>query len=154
AVNVYWEKPGKPSTTASLENPAPAQPDKAAEPETRRATEVAPPPAKPADDDPGRPRLQRGRPADPDRERSAAPPKSSDPVPVAVAGAATATVTEPPAGGGTPSVIRRDEDDGPPRRQAADPLIRRTIDAAFDFTETLPDYVCQEMMARFQSISK
>jgi hypothetical protein len=32
-----------------------------------------------------------------------------------------------------------------------DPLIRKAANAALDFTETLPSYVCQEMMARFQS---
>lgn len=33
-------------------------------------------------------------------------------------------------------------------------MIRKAADAALDFTETLPAYVCQEMMARFQSISR
>ena len=32
-----------------------------------------------------------------------------------------------------------------------EPLIRKATEAAMEFTETLPDYVCQEMMARFQS---
>jgi hypothetical protein len=32
-----------------------------------------------------------------------------------------------------------------------DDLIRKATDAALDFTEGLPNYVCQEMMARYQS---
>jgi hypothetical protein len=35
-----------------------------------------------------------------------------------------------------------------------EPLIRRAADAAMEFTETLPAYVCQEMMSRFQSQSR
>src|SRR6185369_7792556 len=55
------------------------------------------------------------------------------------------------------------EAEAPPRRRASDdgyipivqkpddPLIRKAADAARDFTETLPNYVAQEMMSRFQS---
>ena len=39
-----------------------------------KATEMTPPPAKPAADDPGPPKLQRGKPADSAREHAPAPP--------------------------------------------------------------------------------
>jgi hypothetical protein len=49
------------------------------------------------------------------------------------------------------SAARGDEDTAPFVIRSDDPLIRKAADAALDFTETLPNYVCQEMMARFQS---
>ena len=53
-----------------------------------------------------------------------------------------------------PRPVRRggDEDSIPVvTRSAGDDLIRKATDAALDFTETLPAYVCQEMMTRYQS---
>jgi hypothetical protein len=50
--------------------------------------------------------------------------------------------------------MRRDADeDAIPvvRRPAGDDLIRKATDAALDFTEGLPAYVCQEMVTRYQS---
>jgi hypothetical protein len=35
-----------------------------------------------------------------------------------------------------------------------DPLIAKATEAALDFTEGLPNYVCQEMMARYQSTTR
>ena len=110
------------------------------------ATEVAPPQS--ADpDDPGRPKLVRGRASDPSREHSAAPPdvpRSAQPVEEAR--------NLPPAleTGGRPSAAPGDED-SVVRRPAGDPLIMKATEAALDFTEGLPNYVCQEMMARYQS---
>ncbi len=40
------------------------------------------------------------------------------------------------------------------RRPVGDPLIAKATEAALDFTEGLPNYVCQEMMARFQSTTR
>jgi hypothetical protein len=54
---------------------------------------------------------------------------------------------------GNPSVLHGDEDPVV-RRLAGDPLIAKTMEAALDFTEGLPNYVCQEMMARYQSSTR
>jgi hypothetical protein len=51
---------------------------------------------------------------------------------------------------GTPSILRGDEDPVV-RRPAGDPLIAKATEAALDFTEGLPNYVCQEIMARYES---
>jgi hypothetical protein len=53
-------------------------------------------------------------------------------------------------------VLRRGGDEGsvPFVTLPTDDLIRKATDAALDFTEGLPAYVCQEMMARYQSESK
>ncbi len=53
----------------------------------------------------------------------------------------------PPA----PRALSRGDEDLPFPSLSADPVIRKATDAALDFTEALPDYVCQEMIARFQS---
>jgi hypothetical protein len=49
--------------------------------------------------------------------------------------------------------MRGSEDEPLPRITPMDELIRKASDAALDFTEKLPDYVCQEMMSRYQSAS-
>jgi hypothetical protein len=138
------------------DKPAPvrASPDPNDAPARPSATEVAPPPAPADPDDPGRPKLVRGKASDPSRERAAAvpdsPPPSSRPAP------SSAPVEEaqnlPPAinTNGTPSILRGDEDPVV-RRPSGDPLIMKATEAALDFTEGLPNYVCQEMMARYQS---
>ena len=121
-------------------NDAPARPT---------ATEVAPPSA-PADaDDPGRPKLVRGKAADPTREHAATVPDAPPP-----SAPAEEARNLPPAinTAGTPSILRGDEDPIV-RRPAGDPLIMKATEAALDFTEGLPNYVCQEMMARYQSES-
>jgi hypothetical protein len=167
AVNVYWEKSAGPEGHPAAQSgddkdgavdtwkdaPGPSGPVAA-----ERATEVAPPPAKPAPDDPGPPKLQRGKPADSAREHAPAPP------PEAPAATPAAANLPPPGPEGTPapppseteaprqpSIARGDEDTVPSFLRSDDPLIRKAANAALDFTETLPSYVCQEMMARFQS---
>ena len=54
-----------------------------------------------------------------------------------------------------PSVIRGDADEDTVRivQKKDEPLIRRAADAAMEFTETLPSYVCTEMVTRSQSQS-
>lgn len=103
----------------------------------------------PDPDDPGAPKLHRGRPGDTAREH--APDLQDEPPPV------LARAGTPPAGSMPGSPSRADDDAAGtsiPRIQSGDDLIRKATDAALDFTETLPNYVCQEMMARFQSDSK
>ena len=184
AVNVYWEKAAgsgtatnttaanttggesgrAPSVDAWKDDPKSAGKDApkdatVASAPTERATEMAPPPAKADPDDPGRPRLQRGKPADPEREHAPAvpdqPPATQQPP---VAGAPPLLATDEPARIPTETPAKptsmRNDDDSPIQPRIGDPLIRKATEAAIDFTETLPDYVCQEMMARYQSESK
>jgi hypothetical protein len=175
AVNVYWEKAGGSGSTTSKtddgvvdtwkDDPKPgSEPgtDKAAPPVSsnsgdgpprlqRAGATQAEAPVSPASDDPGPPKLKRGGVADPSRERAAD-----------VAAAQTApnripTTTEPGVervtDGSRPSVIRGDADEDTvriaPRKD--EPLIRRAADAAMEFTETLPSYVCTELVTRTQS---
>lgn len=178
AINVYWEK-GAGGTTAKkddgtydtwkdqpdrssdrakddpdrpvlrrADSNAQTTPERAAPPQRpESATEAAPPPARRDPDDPGPPQLKRGGVADPSRERAprSIPDTPSQPTQVASAGA------EP----SRPSVIRGDrEEDTSMRgmeRKPDEPLIRRAADAALEFTQGLPSYVCTEAITRFQS---
>ena len=56
------------------------------------------------------------------------------------------------ATGDSPSTPR--DEDTVARRPAGDPLIKKATEAALDFTEGLPNYVCQEMMARYESTTR
>jgi len=172
AVNVYWEKAANATDTASADDKdkgvvdtwkdAPEKGTTKKDPSAKdasetvpleSATEKAPPPARKDSDDPGPPTLKRGGPADPKRERAADAPAGT---PVANAPVIESPKTVP-AETLTPTAptIRRngDEDTIPMVVRHEDPVIRKAADAALDFTETLPSYVCQEMMARFQSES-
>ena len=175
AVNVYWEKGATPSTPTAdaSESPrhSPDQDKAAGVPDTWAKDAGKPDGAKPADatakpeasaevqrpaaadpDDPGRPVLHRGKPADPIREKAAKVPDQSE----------APTQAEPPvlplekATAEAAPVLRRGGDEGsvPFVTRPTDDLIRKATDAALDFTEGLPAYVCQEMMARYQSESK
>ena len=146
-----------PSAGAAPPAKAPdAQPAAPAQPEGGTArtasAENAPPPSRDSDD-PGPPTLKRGRVADSSREHAEAPlPQIEVP---------TETASARPA----PRAAEAEEAAPPPRRPGSndgyipivqrpdDPLIRKASDAAMDFTETLPNYVCQELMSRYQSES-
>jgi hypothetical protein len=166
ALNVYWEKrAGAPATSAQSgeggasqtvrgEGTGSESTDAAI---AKAATEMAPPPAKPDPDDPGRPKLVRGKPADAEREVSAPVPQQT--ATAQPAGSGAGAITPPPAGQtagrpyGAPTILRGDDDTPPPPPPVGDPLIRKAAEAAMDFTESLPDYVCQELMARYQSMA-
>ena len=186
AVNVYWEKSGTPSTATADASEAPRHsPDKdkaggtpdtwakdapkpadAGKPAAAPAADSAAKPEAPAEapiaaskppEDPDRPILRRGRPADPSREHAAAVPDQPETPPAPPAAAAppaprpveTAAAAPP----GDRPVLRRkgDEDSVPFVTQPTDQLIRKATDAALDFTEGLPAYVCEERMSRYQS---
>ena len=164
AVNVYWEKSagteGHPAQSGDEKDGAVDTWKDAPGPvAAEKVTEMTPPPAKPDPNDPGPPKLQRGKPADSAREHAPALP------PDAPAAAPAAANLPPPGPEGTPAaapseaaaprptISRGDEDSTPTFLRSDDPLIRKAANAALDFTETLPSYVCQEMMARFQSES-
>ena len=108
-------------------------------------------------DDPGPPTLKRGKPADSSRERAADPPAQvaeNNPPPVAVRAAETPSETPSETlERGRPSISRGDADEDSVRmvKRPDEPLIRKAADAAMEFTQTLPAYICQEMMSRFQS---
>jgi hypothetical protein len=152
AVNVYWEKgaSGTATDTADSKTKADKVPDTWADaPSQQHGTETAPPPAKRDSDDPGPPTLQRGKSADPSREKSAPvpdqPPSQTDRPTLA------ATNGQPPER--LPQFVPKDDSNdaisGSLRHQ--DDLIRKAADTALDFTGTLPNYVCQELMSRYQS---
>ena len=181
AVNVYWEKAAAATATAKSDDKdgevhdtwkdAPKDTGKDASaaagspaPPTERATEDTPPPAKAASDDPGRPVLRRGKPADTSREHSepvpaqdqAAPPQSApQQSPSQQSPPQQVAANLPPPGVAAPPTITRGDDDAPPPSipRTGDDLIRKASDAALDFTETLPSYFCQEMISRYQSES-
>jgi hypothetical protein len=166
AVNVYWEKSGAPPAATADASQAPKHsPDQdkaqgtpdtwakdAPKPEEKPAAsaEVAPPAAKDADD-PGRPVLRRGKPADESREHSD-PVPDGPPAPAQPSAQPVQTAAAAPPAGDVPVLRHKDDEGGVPFVQPPmDQLIRKATDAALDFTEGLPAYVCQEMMARYES---
>jgi hypothetical protein len=171
AVNVYWEKSaaGAPTQTANKKDDgsvvdtwkdAPKDGQKAdaaaaAQAPAGGATEAAPAPSQ-APDDPGRPKLQRGKPADPAREHAANPPvqqADANAPPPSIFRDATNPAGALPPPGAPPAepVIRGDDDSLSVIPRQGDDLIRKATDAALDFTESLPNYVCTELMTRYQS---
>ena len=100
-------------------------------------------------EDPGPPKLKRGGVADPAREKAPEVPE-----------VAAASVPERPAErvqeAVKPGTIREESDETveriAPRKE--DPLIRRSANAALDFTEGLPNYMCLQTVARSQSETK
>lgn len=126
--------PGQTPPAEGAKGPEPANQPESARPEA--SAERVPAPAKRDEDDPGRPVLRRGGPA---AQRA--------PAPAAPVETASAKAPAPP-------VLRDGEDHTSipvVRRGQGDDVIRKATDAALEFTETLPAYVCQEMVARFQS---
>jgi hypothetical protein len=160
AVNVYWEKAASGTKPKSSDDAPPVDTwkdvprmSKEVPPAGTEQRVEAPPvpdtPVKPAADDPGPPRLRRGGVADPSRERAApvpdVPPANSVPVRIA------------PPNEERVAVLRDSDEDPSPNRTIPgkdDPLIRRAADTALEFTETLPAYVCAEMIARYYSDTK
>jgi hypothetical protein len=179
AVNVYWEKTGAGGTSSKSDDGvvdtwkddpkmgSEHGTEKAAPPAnsgtddgpprlkragaTPEATQAEPPISRDPDD-PGPPKLKRGGVADASRERAPDVPEQ------------TAATRTPPAAergaervtdGSRPSVIRGDGDEDTVRivQRKDEPLIRRAADAAMEFTETLPSYVCTELVTRSQSES-
>jgi len=171
AVNVYWEKAAAAQTAArndkdsgaidtwkdSPKNSAGAAASKADQ-GPAPATHVQS--ASKADaDDPGPPVLHRGKPADEARERAPEPP-SQPPAPGGTATGASAPPPAPPvetAEAAAPTAGYREVNDVPvpeSRPQRGDDLVRKAAAAAFDFTEGLPNYMCQEQMTRYASDSR
>src|ERR1035437_8929906 len=180
AVNVYWEKSGAGGGTSSKtddgvvdtwkDDPKPGSEhatEKAAASATSKSDDGPPrlqrptatptanqaePKISPAADDPGPPKLKRGGVADASREKAQNVPEqtAADRIP-ATQESGVERVTD----GSRPSVIRGDGDEDTVRivQRKDEPLIRRAADAAMEFTETLPSYVCTELVTRMHSES-
>jgi hypothetical protein len=151
AVNVYWEKagsgPAPKSTDDGVVDTWKDVPRRGTDKPAEATPPVADAPIKPAADDPGPPKLRRGGAADPSRQVSAPVPASETPGVVRIA----------PPNEERVSVLRDTDEDPSPNRALLpkdDPLIRRAADTALEFTETLPSYVCTEMIARYYSDAK
>jgi hypothetical protein len=123
-------------------------------------------PIKPAADDPGPPKLKRGGVADASRQKAQDMPQqtAAERLPatddrsverVAAPASPADRGGERVTDGSRPSVIRGDGDEDTVRivQRKDEPLIRRAADAAMEFTETLPSYVCSEFVTRSQSES-
>jgi hypothetical protein len=179
AVNVYWEKAAaagdqkgdqakkdgavdawKDAKDAPKDGPKDAAKDASKDPAKAAPKDDAvedvslpPPPA-----DPDRPVLRRGKPASssstPVTDTNAANPPATPSRSTSPAGAPTEVAVNLP-----PSTVSqpRGFDAPPPDDQTPlgshqeDALIAKAMDAALEFTETLPNYVCQEVIARTQS---
>lgn len=150
-------QPAEPQTSPAADStPAPSAPrQQQAEPNLPLTTETAdstlpPPPADP--NDPGPPSLRRGRPV----ERRASPVSQSTPAPSRPAPQQSASLPLPAVDLPPVALPRserpQDQEPLPPRQE--DRLIQRATEAALEFTETLPNYVCQEMMNRSESNSQ
>jgi hypothetical protein len=64
----------------------------------------------------------------------------------------TVSAPRPPEEGLQPREIV--DDQTPLGQRPEEPLIRKAADAALDFTETLPNYVCQEVVSRYESTTR
>lgn len=140
------------NTGAAKPRASASAPRRAPEPEA--ASEPLPPAARDPDD-PGPPTLHRGKPA---RQASS---RAEEPVETASAKAPASTAAVNPTLQTDPDVpvaprpsLARGEGQPPaPDLPPADPVIARAAEMAANFTETLPNYVCQQFTARFVSVS-
>ena len=136
--------PDKPKEVAVAAPPKEEEPDNSPPP-----TQMRPPDPKADADDPGKPVLKRGAPAprrqttveEPVITASATPPspvKPSTPLPKPV-------VPAPVAPAPTAPVVSQ------PIPLGDDPVITKAREAAFAYSETLPNYLVQQMTTRYQS---
>ena len=153
AVNVYWEKAASAEASSAEKKDGTVDTWKDAPPQS--ATERTPSPAARATDDPGPPKLQRGKPVE---RAESSPPPSEQPAPQRTPQPLQTAANLPPSGVELPkpalSTAEPAEDQTPLGSHQEDPLIRKATDAALEFTETLPSYFGQEMMSRSESESK
>jgi len=148
---VLRRKDPEPAPAAPAEPKAEPVPDKAKEvavapPPKEEETDNGPPPTqirppdpKPDADDPGRPVLKRGAPAP--RRQTAGEPEVTAAVTPAAANPTPVKLVAPP-----PDVPQAT---GIPLGD--DPIITKAREAAFAYSETLPNYLVQQMTTRYQS---
>jgi hypothetical protein len=127
---------------------------------SRNATAVAPPPVAPEADDPGPPVLRRNAPARVDNTPPAGSEASSQIASSrpSIKAEDSNGVTRPPAppvvgGGGSGSSSGNYSSSRPPDMRPGDPIINSARDAAFEFTDTLPNYVVKQFTTRYESDS-
>ena len=140
AVNVYWERAAESAASGKLG----AKPDDSVHDAWKDTPAAQPPPARPDPNDPGPPTLRHGSPADINREHATPAPE------IPPTGPVNPSSPPPPAPSGVPAGFH-DDDEIPISQRRGDDLIRRATDAAMEFTEALPNYICRENMARYQS---
>jgi hypothetical protein len=177
AVNVYWEKPAAAGDQQKKDGSVDTWKDAKDSPKDAASRDAAPKDAGkdagkdgPADAvenvalppppaDPDRPVLKRGK---PQTQASAPVTDTNPPIALPPSSAPPSSSAQPPrevAVNLPPSTVTqpRDFDAPPPDDQTPlgshqeDALIAKAMDAAFEFTETLPNYVCQEVISRYQS---
>jgi hypothetical protein len=130
-----------PAPAAAAKAPEKEEPRQVAEIDnTPPPTVVKPPDAKPDADDPGKPVLRRGAPA-PRQPRAEDPPASPEVVPPAPAAKTPVAESAHAAIPDQPAVIPIQDD----------PIIAKAREAAFSYSETLPNYLVQQMTTRYQS---
>ncbi len=151
-------KRGKPSSldSAPLSDQPPPPPPPAAKPQAAQATpkqtppptQVASnlPPSNPVALPPGTVSLPPSGAGVQQQPSSSAPPN--------LVGLPADSVSRPrPQSSDDAQPTFRDDDDQRPlgSRPQEDPLVRQAAEAALNFTETLPNYVCQEVASRYES---
>jgi hypothetical protein len=150
------------SAAAPAPTPTPQEPNGSWRPASQPAPKAAPevasdeplPPAPRDPDDPGPPTLRRGAPK---RTPARTTEVASAQQPASTAPPSRDTARSPDARApleGRPIVLapreaQPREPEGPP----VDPMIAKAIEAAESFTETLPNYVCQQFTSRYQTQS-
>lgn len=127
----------KPAANApQSQEAAKAQPEEPVD--NRPSTMIRPPDAPRDPDDPGPPTLHRGAPAA--RQMADLPPPN-------YTATEEATAPKPAAPAGRPVDMSAPSNLGRP----GDPVIEKARDAAATYLESLPNYFCQQMTARYQS---
>jgi hypothetical protein len=145
------------TTNSPASSPVP-QPRSAPAPAPDVASDKPLPPAKPDPDDPGPPVLRRGKPT---RQTSSASRSSDEPTQIASAqtpqstAAVNPTLQRDPDGvvPERPTITLREGQQRSPDLPPVDPTILKAMEAAESFTETLPNYVCQQFTSRFVSVT-
>ena len=166
AVNVYWEKAAaagdqekkdgavdtwKDAKDAPKDGSAPKDAPKEARKEApdEAVGDVALPPPPP---DPNRPVLKRGKPAPRPSEPVTETQPPAEPLPSPASSPREIAANLPPSTATpAPEFNSPPDDQTPLGSHHEDPLIAKAMDAALEFTETLPNYVVQELITRTQS---
>jgi hypothetical protein len=156
--------PAAQTPAPSAQTSSPDSDDDAAN--ARPATQLAPPPVAPDPDDPGRPVLRRGGAATARQPVSSAPPagqtsgqSSAGPASASSASASNSASSGAASGrasGNDSPVLVGRSSDAVPRPAASqpilaqeDPLITKVREAAFTFSSSLPNFMCQQITTRY-----
>jgi len=134
--------PDKPREVAAAAPPKDEEPDNSPPP-----TQMRPPDPKPDADDPGKPVLKRGAPAP--RRQTAPEPELTASVKPTQPPSAPATSARVSPAPGAPAPVEPAASQSIPLGD--DPVITKARDAAFAYSETLPNYLVQQMTTRYQT---